>query len=140
MSRWKWTVAYLMLMALIALAAGLCGRYGSGKTCEMDGQELSPGLRVDLKMADGSGYAFCSIACARRWLDRQPDTLANEAVVRDALSGEPLDAYVAFFVRSKVVTNPTNGNNIHAFQYRTDAMEHVRRFRGQLIADPFEVE
>ncbi|KKL58063.1 hypothetical protein LCGC14_2229170, partial [marine sediment metagenome] len=28
----------------------------------------------------------------------------------------------------------------HAFQYRIDAMEHVRRFNGEMIGDPFEVE
>ena len=140
MSTWKWPATYLMLSALIALAAGLWGRYESGKTCEMDGQGLFPSLRVDLKMADAAPHAFCSIECARRWLDRQPGTSAKEAVVRDALTGEPIDAYVAFFVRSSLVTNKANGNRIHAFQYRIDAMEHVRRFNGEMIGDPFEVE
>jgi hypothetical protein len=94
---------------------------------------------VDLTMADGRSHAFCSIECARRWLALQPGTHPQEAVVRDALTGEPLDAYVAFFVRSKVVTNRANGNNIHAFRFRSDALEHVRRFGGQQIDDPFGV-
>lgn len=134
----KWPVAYLALMALVALAASLWGGYETHEACEMDGQELSSNLRVDLKMADGRSYAFCSIECARRWLALQPGTHPQEAVVRDALTGQPLDAYVAFFVRSKVATNPANGNDIHAFRFRSEAAEHVRRFGGQQIADPLE--
>ncbi|MGA2033941.1 MAG: hypothetical protein ABSG68_16965 [Thermoguttaceae bacterium] len=106
----------------------------------MDGQDLSPALRVDLKLADGASHAFCTIVCAQEWLASQPHAVAKEATVRDAITGEPLDAYVAFFVRSKLVTNRATGNNIHAFRFRTDAMEHIRQFGGQLIADPFEVE
>jgi hypothetical protein len=136
----KWPITYLLLMALAALAASLSGRYTASKTCEMDGQELSPTLRVDLRMADGVSHAFCTIECARRWLAQQPNATVKEAVVRDALTGEPLDAYVAFFVRSKLVTNRANGNNIHAFRFRADAAEHIRRFGGQEIDDPFGVQ
>lgn len=128
------------MMALIALLASLWGGYETQETCEMDGQELSSNLRVDLTMSDGGSHAFCSIECARRWLARQPEPSAKEAVVRDALTGEPLDAYVAFFVQSPVVTNRANGNNIHAFRYRIDAAEHIRRFHGEEIADPFGVQ
>ncbi len=106
----------------------------------MDGQELSPGLRVDFVMADGGRPAFCSIRCGLNWLARQPETHPKEAVVRDALTGDPIDSYTAYFVRSKIVTNRANGNKIHAFQYQSDAAEHVRRFGGEEMGDPFEVE
>jgi hypothetical protein len=134
----KWPVCYLVLMALLALASSLWGRYGASETCEMDGQPLTSSLRVDLRMAGGTRHAFCTVRCAERWLAQQPNATVKEALVRDALTGEPLDAYVAFFVRSKLVTNRANGNNIHAFRFRTDAMEHVRRFGGLLIEDPFQ--
>jgi hypothetical protein len=91
-------------------------------------------------MADGTSHAFCTIACAQRWLGQQPGMAPKEALVRDAIMGEPLDAYVAFFVRSELATNRANGNNIHVFRFRGDAMEPIRRFGGELIADPFEVE
>jgi len=106
----------------------------------MDGQELSPALRVDLTMSDGASHIFCTIACAQTWLANQPTATPKEATVRDAITGEPVDAYTAFFVQSKMVTNRANANNIHAFRFRTDAMEHIRQFGGQLIADPFSVE
>jgi hypothetical protein len=136
----KWALAYLLLMALLALAASLWGNYGSPESCEMDGQPLTSALRVDLKMPDGTSHAFCTIECARHWLAQQPGPTAKEVVVRDALTGESLDAYVAFFVRSRFVSNRANGNNIHAFRFRTDAQEHIRRFSGREIADPFGVE
>jgi hypothetical protein len=133
-------LTYVILMGLVALAASLWQTYGASQTCEMDGQAISPALRVDLTMADGTSHAFCTIACAHNWLANQPHTTPEQATVRDAITGEPVDAYTAFFVQSKLVTNRANANNIHAFRFRTDAAEHIRRFGGQLIADPFEVE
>ncbi len=136
--------AAALLGSVLTLVASLAyvqwGASLSHENCAMDGQELSPSLRVDLVMPDGTRAAFCSIQCALNWLARQPGTHPKEAVVRDALSGDPLDSYTAHFVRSKIVTNRANGNNIHAFQYRTDAAEHIRRFGGEEIDDPFEVE
>jgi hypothetical protein len=140
MRAWKWPAAYLTVMALIAMTVSLASRYLARETCEMDGQTLPVTLRVDLKMADGVKHSFCSIECARRWLANQPNATAKEAVVRDALTGEPLDAYVAIFVESPIVTNRANGNDVHAFRVRTDAMEHIRRFGGQEISDPFGAE
>ena len=136
----KRPATYLLLMALIALASSLWREYGAAESCEMDGQPLSPSLRVDLKLADGTSHEFCTIACATRWLAHQPSGTLKEATVRDSISGDPLDAYVAFFVRSKLVTNRANGNNIHAFRFRTDAQRHIEKFGGRLIADPLETE
>ena len=79
---------------------------------------------------------FAAWNCARRWLAGQSGAVLKAAIVRDALNGDPIDSYVAFFVRSEIVTNRSNGNNIHAFRYRTDAMDHIHRFGGELIADP----
>ena len=104
MRAWKWPAAYLTVMAMIALAASLGSRYLVGERCEMDGQALPATLRVDVKLANGTTHSFCSIECARRWLSAQKSSV-KEAVVRDALTGEPLDAYVAFFVESPIVTN-----------------------------------
>ena len=87
-------------------------------------------------MADGVQHHFCSVECARRWLAAQSGAAVKAATVRDALTGQPLDSYAAFFVRSEIVTNRANGNNIHAFRYRTEALDHIRRFGGESIADP----
>ena len=140
MYRLKRPVTYLFLMASIALASSLWREYGAGASCEMDGQPLSPGLRVDLKLVDGTSHAFCTIICAKQWLAHQPHGALKEATVRDAISGEPTDAYVAFFVRSELVTNRANGNNLHAFRFRSDAAQHIEKFGGALIEDPFGAE
>jgi hypothetical protein len=129
-------LAYLLLAAIVAMGTSLWTRHVASGRCEQDGQELPPALRVDLEMADGSEHQFCSVECARRWLVAQSGTVLKAAVVRDALTGEPLDSYTAFFIRSEIVTNRANGNNIHAFRYRTEALDHIRRFGAELIADP----
>lgn len=129
-----------MLVLLIALAVVSWGRTSGSEACAMDGQELFPTLRVDFEMDDGTRPAFCSIRCARRWLENRVEVLPKEIIVRDALSGEPVDSYTAYFVRSEIVTNPANGNNIHAFQSEPDAAEHIRRFGGESVGDPFGVE
>jgi len=134
---WKWPIGYALLMVLIAAGATLWESRSPVGTCEMDGQPIDPHYEVDLKLADGSWHSFCSILCARRWLDKKKIDYPEEARVRDALTGVPLDAYVAFFVESPIVTNPANGNNIHAFRYRTDAADHIRRFGGHMIDSPF---
>ena len=129
-----------MLVLLIALAVVSWGGTSESEACAMDGQELFPTLRVDFEMDDGTRPAFCSIRCARRWLENRPGVSPKEIIVRDALSGKPVDSYTAYFVRSEIVTNPANGNNIHAFQSETDAAEHIRRFAGKSAGDPFGVE
>jgi hypothetical protein len=134
----KWALIYLVLVSLTALGTSLWTRWGASETCEMDGQAIPASLRVDLTTADGARHAFCSIECARRWLAKQPVAQCKEAVVRDALTGEPLDAYVAFFVESEAVTNRSNGNKIHAFRLRTEAMDHILRFHGREVEDPFQ--
>ncbi len=136
----RWPLAYLILMGLVALASSLWQNGGASECCEMDGQKLSPALRVDLTMPDGTSHAFCTIACAHSWLANQPDTTPREATVRDAITGEPVDAYTAFFVQSKLVTNRASANNIHAFRFRTDAMEHIRQFGGRLVPDPLDTD
>jgi hypothetical protein len=136
----RWPLTYVILMGLVALASSLWRSYGASETCEMDGQELTPALRVDLTMADGTSHAFCTIVCAQRWLANQPNTTPKLATVRDAITGEPVDAYTAFFVQSKLVTNRANANNIHAFRDRKEAMEHIEHFGGHEIPDPFGVD
>lgn len=132
-----WPLAYLGVMLAIAFAAATWRARASSLSCEMDGQAVLSNLQVDLKMADGPWHTFCSIECARRWLAEKGDDYPDEAIVRDALTGEPLDAYVAIFVQSKIETNSANGNNIHAFRYQTEAANHIRRFGGHEIDSPF---
>jgi hypothetical protein len=136
MAAWRLPLAYLLAMATIAAWASLWTRHGNTVVCEEDGQELPPALQVDLEMTDRKPHHFCSIVCAQRWLIAQAAEKLKAATVRDALTGEPLDAYAAFFVQNDIVTNHANGNNIHAFRFRTDAQEQIRRFGGQFIEDP----
>jgi len=135
----RWSLAYVVITVLIALAS-VSWRGNTAGTCAQDGQRIVPEMQVDLQTLDGQWHRFCSIVCAQRWLAHRAVDRVQQAIVRDALTGKPLDADVAFFVRSPIVSNPANGNNIHAFQYRIDAADHMRRFGGHEIDPPFFVE
>jgi len=134
---WKWPIGYMIVMVLLAAAATVWEQRSPVGSCEMDGQPIDLHYQTDVKLKDGTWHSFCSIICARRWLDAKQIDFPEEARVRDALTGEPLDAYVAFFVESPIISNPSNGNNIHAFRHRTDVADHIRRFGGHEIDAPF---
>ena len=135
---WNWL--YLLAACLLTLAASLWLDRGRGEACSMCGDPIDPALAVDLEQPVGRWQSFCTIRCAQVWLELRGAGSPVEATVRDALTGAPLDAYTAFFVQSEVVTRKANGNDIHAFQYRSDAAEHARRFNGREIPDPFQVD
>jgi len=136
--RWPWI--YLLAVAAIAGTADYWGSRAAVKTCEQDGQAIVPELAADIQTATKVWHPFCSILCARQWLGQHPKANPEQMIVRDALTGRPLENSVAFFVESDVVTNPSNGNRVHAFQYRTDAAEHIRRFHGREVDDPLLID
>ena len=103
-------------------AVGLCPR--------RDGDQ--PGLSRRNCRRRRTHYAFCCPHCAAIWLGRRP-AAAAAVTVTDEVSGEPVDAAAAWFVRSSVVTVPTTGNRIHAFRDRADAERHAERFLGTVL-------
>ena len=51
----------------------------------------------------------------------------------DEVSGEPVDARSAHYVRSDVVTTPATGNRVHVFRRRVDAERHAALFAGTVL-------
>ena len=76
---------------------------------------------------------FCCISCAKEW----PDVPAGSWWrVRDEITGEALDADVASFVESSVVTVASRRCRTHAFKNWSDAMNHAATYGGERVADP----
>jgi len=57
--------------------------------------------------------------------------------VTDEVTGKRIDASIAWFVESSIVTNQSTGNKIHAFAEKTDAEKHAKDFSGVIIENPF---
>jgi hypothetical protein len=115
----------LCLVAAAALpVAGHWIRGRSDDGCALDGAAIGPAFRVRVVDAAGHSRCFCCIRCAELWLTRQPSR-PGAIYVTDETTGHEMEAAAAYFVRSRVVTNPGTGNRIHAFARRADAAKHA---------------
>jgi hypothetical protein len=130
-----WVVTVLGVAAVAALAgASQWLRTRPADACALDGSRIDPIYRIQIIDGRGATHAFCCVACARLWLDRQ-DTPPRSVLVTDESSGELFDARTAYYVRSRVVTRPTTGNCVHVFRNRTDAERHAEQFGGVVLPE-----
>lgn len=134
----KQRLAAAVFIVLCGVWAFLSAQHteNSGRAlCAFDGLEILPLYRVEVRLPDKSLSMFCGIACAKQWLQ---DSGAKSAVVTvaDEATGKQIPADKAFFVKSKVITNRSTGNNLHSFEKREDAEKHAREYRGDLVPNP----
>lgn len=122
---------------VFVVAAGLpvAGNWARGsrkERCALDGVRIEPIFRVRIFDPHGQADQFCCVACAELWLQRQ--TERHVAIyVTDEVTGSELDAPLAYFVRSSVITTPHTGNRIHVFWHRSDAEQHASVARGTVL-------
>lgn len=95
-----------------------------------------PGGEREIYMADGKTLKFCCIGCARKWLDGNRGKV-EYITVTDEVTGKRIDASIAYFVESSIVTNQSTGNRIHVFAEKGDAEKHAKEFGGTIIKNPF---
>ena len=57
----------------------------------------------------------------------------------DEVTGKRIDASIAYFVESSIVTNQSTGNKIHVFAEKADAEKHAKDFSGTVIRNPFMI-
>jgi hypothetical protein len=112
---------------------GAWWRHRGGPGCALDGMKINPAYRVDVTDAEGRTHSFCCIRCAEMWLEKQ-SAAPQGITVTDELSGEPVDAGKAYFVRSLLVNMHTTGNRIHAFRNRADAEKHAESEHGTVLS------
>lgn len=133
----KATVAWFGLMAGLACIGRWQAYDARAGRCALDGSRIVPVHQVDLVTERGIARSFCSIRCAADWPDVPPGARMQ---VRDEVTGEVLDAGLAFFVESGVVAVAARNDRTHAFRRMADAMEHVTRYGGSPVPNPFERE
>jgi hypothetical protein len=133
MGRTYWLTAMVLVVLAIGLPfLGTLARRRQLPHCALDGVAIVPVYAVTITTAGGPRRTFCCIRCAEYWLAREPAESATIGVT-DEVSGRPVDASRAYFVRSSVVTNPVTGNQSHAFADLADAELHASQFRGRVL-------
>jgi len=103
--------------------------------CDLDGAPIEPIYAVQIVDAGGVKHEFCCILCAEFWL-KQQTAASREVRVTDEVSGQPITADDAYFVRSATFTNQATGNRVHTFQERRDAEQHAHDHFGHLLEGP----
>ena len=135
MTIWKVTYAWGLLGLVVVIGLPLAGwqaRRTARSGCTLDGTTIDPAYRVEVVEDDGHAYDFCCPRCAVIWLGQQP-TPPAAIKVTDETSGALIDASVAWYVRSSIVTVPNTGNRLHAFRDRADAERHAGSFQGAVL-------
>jgi hypothetical protein len=140
--RFWWASTLVAVSAVLLPWLGTWSRRQKLPQCALDGIAIVPIYAVEVVDAGRQKHRFCCLRCAEYWLAQEPSP-PSAVSVTDEVSGQPVDASEAYFVRSSVVTNAVTGNRIHAFENRADAEAHAAQFRGRLLTAaerPLEVK
>ena len=135
MSRARARLWLLGACAAVVVGLPLAGRWLRPRSvgrCALDGLKVEPLYQVRVVEAAGESRLFCCVRCADRWL-ATVDARPAAVYVTDEATGDEIDAAMAWFVKSAVVTNPVTRNRVHAFRDRADAEAHARDFHGDVL-------
>ena len=127
-------VAGLLFVGALPLLADVVSP-PRGDRCSSDGLTVDARHAIRIVGADGKTRHFCCLACAERWVDGQ-GAHPRAVFVTDEASGAEIPAAAAWYVRSRVVSNPYTGDRIHVFARREDAEKHAAAFQGRLLDGP----
>lgn len=123
------------LVLLFALYSRWHTERSRNQRCDLDGNRIEAWARVDLMDAGRLLKSFCCLTCAEQWPDVPEGAYWQ---VHDEITGEPLDATRARFVRSSKITVVARACRIHVFRDWQDAVAHARRYEGRLIPNPLD--
>jgi hypothetical protein len=102
--------------------------------CDFDGNKVERACRVDIVDSEGRPHVFCCPGCALAWLTRQADA-PRSITVTDEVSGQPLDAARAVYVRSSALDTQATGRSLHVFRSEADAEKHADTFAGIVLSE-----
>jgi len=129
------SIVFLFVIGLVAIAATLWQQ--PRQQCIVDGTDIVPITRVEISEQDGTSKLFCSVCCARVWLDAHSDVAGELAAgqagltVVDEVSGLPVDGSLAYWIRSSQFSRRENKCQLHVFKEKRDASRHLRNHQGQ---------
>ncbi len=136
-----------MRSAALAFAAGLTIvgvlpfvlrplRVDGTDRCALNGVAIDPRYAVRvLDEATGVSQRFCCPSCAETWAALDPSK-PRRAFVVDEDTGAEIDAWDAWFVRSRVVAVPATDSRVHSFATEAAARRHAEEFRGTALEGP----
>jgi hypothetical protein len=130
-----WVITIFVIIGLIAAFGAILKKH-TGIRCDFDGTRIQPIYEVKFTFEDNTTEQFCSVVCALLHLKNEKKKLKYITVV-DEVSGNKIDASLAFFVESDVLTIPHVKNNIHVFAKKEGAQRHATQFNGKFIPNPF---
>ena len=125
-----WAVGVLLVVGIPL--AGRWARRDAGPRCAEDGVRVEARYRVRVVDRAGGSHEFCCPRCAGEWIARRPGEVAA-VFVTDETTGEEVPAAAAWFVHSRVATDPVTGNRVRAFRDRAAAEAHVAAYGGRLL-------
>ncbi|RJO61772.1 hypothetical protein C4544_01910 [candidate division WS5 bacterium] len=132
----KITPAAIILAVSVAISLIVISFQKQGThVCHYDGEKSRPIYEVNITLKDGDVMQFCSIYCAGAWF-KENAAKADTVIVTDEITGEKLDASIAFFVESDVISVATTRNRIHAFKDEHHAQTHAKQYNGRNVVNP----
>ncbi|MBI3354720.1 MAG: hypothetical protein HY034_07525 [Nitrospirae bacterium] len=137
MSKWFKTGIFLILIIAVASGSAIYKKSQRFEKCDFDGVHIKPIYRVDAILKNNDAKRFDSIYCAYMWLSENKEPISH-VMVRDEVTGEKIDASIAYYVDSEIITNNVNNNRVHAFLKLEDAERHAKSYRGRIVKNPFE--
>ena len=133
----KIVTGLIVLIVSIILAAGSVIYQGQkAPRCDFDGTKIIPVYGIDIMLRSGTTLKFCSVCCAREWFRKNLSQI-DLVMVTDEVTGEMLDAALAHYVQSDVVTVRAVQNRIHVFKEKSHALSHAGQHKGNIIENPF---
>lgn len=129
------TILFFLVLVLIAWFSGQNRQ--SSETCRVDGTGIVPITRVVLIDEKGEESLFCSLCCAKTWLTGHeeliPQLAAGKAslTVVDEISGQEIDASLAYWIKSKEYSRQENRCQNHVFSDKQAASKHLRQHQGE---------
>ncbi len=133
-------ITFLTVIGVAAILAltGTLFKGGRETVCAFDGTPIQPIYEVEITLKEGTIRKFCSVYCAAKWYEIHQKKVKYVAVT-DEITGKKIDASLAHFVESEVVTNWVNLNRIHSFAEERNALQHIPDHNGKSVRNPFGV-
>jgi len=95
----------------------------------MDGGRILRDWRVRVVAADSTARSFCSVTCARRFVERSGD-VPREVIVTEATHGREIDARDAWLVRTVASRDRYAPDRFRVFASRDAAERHAAAHGG----------